>query len=140
MTAENVPPAYAESAFGFLTEMGFQLHERWTSGGQSSRDGWRLSYASATVQIVVVYLDMQLEIGISRGQASIDYWAVDRDLFGRRSGFHGNMFPPQKLAPAIERVAADLRANYGPFLAGEEATWSRIMSELGRITPKDPLP
>ncbi len=131
-------PLYAEKAFSFLTQSGFHIHERWTSGGRSSRDGWRLTYMSPSVQVAIVYLDMQLEIEFRRSDDSVDYWAIDRDIFGRRSGFHGNMFPPEKLASAIDRVSADIRLNHGHLLAGDETSWSRVLKELQSSRLKNP--
>ena len=133
-------PAYAENAFGFLSELGFHLQERWISGGQSFRDGWRLTYASHAVQVVVEYLDMELEVSFIRSDVSLEYWSIDRDLFGRRSGFHGKMFPPRKLATALDRVSADVRGNYAQLLSGDETTWSRTVKSLDMVKPKSRLP
>jgi len=44
----------------------------------------------------------------------------------RPSGLHGNMFPPQKLAPVIDLVAADIRAHFNPVLKGDDTEWTRI--------------
>ena len=49
-------PAVAEQAFTFLLARGFTLHERWVTGGESFRDGWRLTYASLSIQVIVQYM------------------------------------------------------------------------------------
>ena len=116
----------AESAFAFLAQLGFSVEERWVTGGDSFRDGWRLSYLSPLVQVVVQYLDSQFEVHFKRGATSASYLAIDHGLFARRSGFHGNMFPPQKLENAIGRIAKDIREHYGPILIGDEGEWIRI--------------
>jgi len=36
------------------------------------------------------------------------------------------MFPPQKLAAAIDRVAAQVHDDFRPILEGEEDAWHRI--------------
>ena len=119
-------PAAAEQAFGFLAALGFILDERWVSGGESYRDGWRLSYRGPRIGVAVEYLDQQLEVRFTRGDLSATYLEMDRDLFGRRSGFDGDMFPPEKLATAMATIAADIRENYGATLAGADPAWARI--------------
>ena len=122
----HASPAYAEEAFRFLTELGFRLEDRWVTGGHSVRDGWRISYTASSVSLTVTYLDSQLELFFTRSGVSAEYLFIDRELFARRSGLYGNMFPPQKLAGAIDRVATDVRENYGAILRGEATTWNRI--------------
>ena len=119
-------PAAAEEAFAFLAALGFTLEERWVSGGESFKDGWSLSYRGPRVEIVVKYLDMQFEVHFTRADVSVTYLEMDRDLFDRRSGFYGDEFPPQKLAAAIATIAADIRDNHGPTLAGDDRLWDRI--------------
>ena len=133
-------PDYAEARFHFLIGLGFHLDERWVSGGNSYRDGWRLCYSSSTVRVTVSYLDMQLEIVFTKSDTSADYLLVDRELFARRSGFHGNMFPPQKLTKAIDRMSADVQEHYGSILAGDDAVWQRIVAALHAPKQKAHLP
>jgi hypothetical protein len=83
---------------------------------------------------------MQLDVVFTRAAISADYWSVDRELFARRSGYYGNMFPAQKLAAAIDRVAADIRDHYGPVLAGDEQMWCRIEAVLNATELKARLP
>jgi hypothetical protein len=90
-------PAVAEQAFTFLLARGFTLHERWVTGGESFRDGWRLTYASLSIQVIVQYMDAQFEVHFVHSDLDVSYLELDRALFGRRSGFHGDMFPPEKL-------------------------------------------
>src|SRR5687767_4580380 len=108
MHPTQASPAVAEAAFQFLTDEGFTLRERWVSGGTSYRDGWRLTFAGSRTGVVVEYLDMQFEVRFVRDDVEISYLELDRDLHDRRSGFHGDMFPPEKLQSAIERIAQDI--------------------------------
>jgi len=119
-------PEVAETAFTFLGQLGFTLEERWVTGGESFRDGWRLSYSSPHVQVFVQYLDSQFEVRFRRGSITATYLAIDEGLFARRSGFHGNMFPPQKLEQAVGRIAKDIRELYTPILTGDAGEWIRI--------------
>src|SRR5689334_24612697 len=94
-------PAVAEEAFSFLATLSFTLHERWITGGVSFRDGWRLTFAGPRTRMVVQYLDVQFEVHFVRDGLDVSYLELDRDLYGRRSGFHGDMLPPEKLGPAL---------------------------------------
>jgi hypothetical protein len=126
-------PDGAERLFQFLTTRGFTLEERWVTGGETFKDGWRLSYASPAVQVIVQYLDAQFEVHFRRAGVTASYLAIDRDLSGRRSGFHGDMFPPEKLEAAMTVIADDIRKHYDQILSGDEAEWAR----LSRLQPKD---
>lgn len=119
-------PEWAEAAFGFLAGLGYALDERWVTGGASFRDGWRLSYSNSEMRVVIQYLDAQLEVRFSRGPATATYLALDRELFHRHSGFHGDMFPADKLERALTLIAADVSAHYGRILSGDEQEWARI--------------
>ena len=133
-------PTRAETAFGFLVERGYRLDERFVSGGNTFRDGWRLVYAAQGATVTVRYFDMQFEVLFSRDGIEVDYLFIDRELFGRRSGFHGNMFPPQKLGPVIDRVAADIRDHFGPVLDGGREEWARIKRRFEAPDAKARLP
>ena len=119
-------PHSAERAFEFLLQRGFTIRERWVTGGESLKDGWSLSYSGPKVGVTVQYLDAQFEVHFERAGVAASYLAIDRDVFGRRSGFHGDMFPPQKLEAAITRIADDIRQHYDQILSGDEAEWARI--------------
>ena len=54
----------------------------------------------------IEYLDQQFNVVFNYRGTSVSYLMIDRELHGRHSGFYGDMFPPEKLATAIERVAA----------------------------------
>lgn len=123
---EQASPAHAEVAFGFLSDLGFVLVERWVTGGNDFRGGWRLTYDSSELRVIVQYLDVEFEVHFRRGELDASYLFIDRELFGRRSGFGGDMFPPQKLASAIDRIADDIRQNYATILAGDVEAWRRI--------------
>jgi hypothetical protein len=133
-------PDYAEEQFAFLDGLGFRQIERWASGGQSFKDGWRLIYRSGLVQISIEYLDVQFDVCFVRDGVAVSYFTLDRDMFGRRSGFHGNMFPPEKLRDAIDRVASDIREHYGPILDGSDDPWTRIAQIVDQPRPKPQLP
>ena len=126
MHPDQASPAHAEAAFRFLGDLGFVPGDRSITGGESYRDGWRLAYASPTVTVTVEYLDQQFEVLFMRGDVEADYLLIDRERFGRRSGLHGDMFPPDKLGPVIDAVAADIRENYSAILRGDDDVWARI--------------
>lgn len=119
-------PTFAEKEFGFLAQLGFVRDERLVTGGESFRDGWRLTFIGPKTKVVVQYMDAQFEVHFVQGQLEASYLEMDRDLHARRSGFHGDMFPPQKLEAAVTRIAADIRANYGSVLSGDRDEWARI--------------
>jgi hypothetical protein len=121
-------PQFAEDAFAFLRALEFSLRNRWVTGGDSFKDGWQVSFTSPNIELTVQYLDAQFEIYFERAGLRVSYLEIDRELFDRRSGFHGDMFPPQKLEGAILRIAADIDANYRGILAGAEHEWSKLAS------------
>jgi hypothetical protein len=123
---DQAGPGRAAAAFTFLVERGFHLAEPFVSGGKSSKDGWRLVYTSPGLTVTVQYFDMEFEVLFDRAGLAVDYLFIDRELFGQKSGFHGNMFAPQKLADVIDRVAADIKEHFGPVLEGDLAEWDRI--------------
>jgi hypothetical protein len=133
-------PDYAEGQFAFLGGLGFRQLERWASGGQSFKDGWRLVYRSHLVEVSIEYLDAQFDVCFTRDGVAASYFTLDKDMFSRRSGFHGNMFPPEKLRGAIDRVAADVRENYGEVLKGADDPWARIAKIVDQPRPKPQLP
>ena len=133
-------PQVAETAFAFLIALGFTLDERWISGGESFRDGWRLGYCNPRVRVVVQYLDAQFEVHFTRAETTAGYLAIDRSLFDRRSGYHGDMFSPEELQTAVRRIAEDVRTHYGPILAGDDAEWGRIARLVTTERPARGIP
>lgn len=119
-------PLVAETAFAFLAQLGFTVQERWITGGESFKDGWRLKFAGPNVEVVVQYMDMQFEVQFVREGIAVSYLEIDRELFDRRSGFHGDMFPVQKLEAAVNRIAEDIREHYGLIISGDEGVWKRV--------------
>ena len=119
-------PALAETAFEFLLQHGFALRERWVTGGESFKDGWLLSYSSPKVCVTVQYLDAQFEVHFERAGLTAGYLAIDHGLFDGRSGFHGDMFPPEKLEGAMTRIADDIRLHYSQVLNGDDEFWERL--------------
>lgn len=106
------------------------------SGGQSFKDGWQLIFLGPKIQLVVQYMDSQFEVHFVRDGLDVSYLQLDRDLFGRRSGFHGDMFPPEKLGAAVNRIAEDIREHYAGTLSGDEGEWERI----ARLKSEPPRP
>ena len=123
---DQASPDRAETAFRFLDDLDFIRGDRWITGGESFRDGWRLAYVCEAVTVTVEYLDQQFEVSFMRDDVEADYLLIDRELFGQRSGLAGNMFPPDKLGQVIDAVAADIRENYGAILRGDDDVWARI--------------
>ena len=140
LRSDQFSPERAEEAFAFLAGLGFRNVERWISGGDSFKDGWRLVYASPSVSVEVRYLDRQFEVLFTRLALTVDYLFIDRELLGRRSGLHGNMFPAEKLAVVIPQVAEAIRRDFGSVLAGEESEWARIQRLVSAPTTKARLP
>ena len=137
---DQVSPAHAEQAFDFLLRRGFTLRDRFVSEGKSFKDGWRLSFESPAVLVTVEYFDWQLEVHFERAGARIDYLFIDRERFHRRSGFHGNMFPPQELAPVIDQIAMDIRDRYAAILDGDEKEWTALSKLAAAPKTKRRLP
>jgi hypothetical protein len=133
-------PDYAETAFGFLTGHGFEQTERWVTGGNSFKDGWRLTYESPNIRVTVEYLDAQFDVQFARLGLEVSYFLLDRVLFNRRSGFHGNMFTPEKLGKVIDRVAADVRDHYGLTLKGDTQAWAEVDRARQQPSPGRFLP
>ena len=133
-------PDHAENAFSFLLADGFTCSRRWVSGGVSFKDGWKLWYESPRVEFRIQYLDVELDVTFTRQGTTATYYQIDQSLFGRRSGFFGNMFGPEKLADVIDRVAADIRAHYGPILSGDSEAWSKIALMLSEPPKKRGIP
>ena len=140
MHTDQSDPTRAETAFGFLAERGYHLDDRFVSGGKSFNDGWRLVYVSRGATVTVRYSNMEFDVLFSRGGVEVDYLFIDRELFGSRSGLHGNMFPPQKLGPVIDSVAADIRDHFGQVLDGDRGEWARIKRLFEAPKPKVRLP
>ena len=82
------------------------------------------------------YLDAQLDVLFSREGVEVSYFLLDRVLFNRRSGFHGNMFMPEKLASAIDRVAAHVRDDYGATLEGDDRAWAEVARARQQSEPR----
>ena len=57
---------------------------------------------------------------------TIPYLFVDHELMASQDGFAGCMFPRNKLADAINRMAKDISLNYRHILSAEEGVWNRM--------------
>jgi hypothetical protein len=77
-----------------------------------------------------------LDVWFEHNGVSVSYFALDQEVFQRRSGLYGNMFIPEKLGNAIDRISADIQIHYGPFLAGEQEAWTSVARVLAEPPPK----
>jgi hypothetical protein len=75
-------------------------------------------------------------VRLARGGRPVSYFALDRVLFGGRSGFHGRMFPPEKLGPVIDRVASDMEHHYEPLLRSDADAWDEAEMRLASTPPR----
>ncbi len=130
----------AKREFAFLTEQGFTLAEERPTQSISFKDGFHLRYARHPVDVVVDYYDMELVPVFHRGAQQCDYYFIDHYLFTNASGFHGAMFPLDKLAAALRVVATDIREHYGAVLSGDDATWKKIVTLRNAPREKRGLP
>ena len=76
------------------------------------------------IHLTVEYLDVEFDVRLARGGQPVSYFALDRVLFGGRSGFHGQMFPLEKLGAVIDRVALDMENHYEPLLRSDSDAWN----------------
>lgn len=113
-----------------LAAHGFVLTDRLVTEGASFKDGWRLTYASPGLHLTVEYLDVEFDVRLARGGRSVSYFALDRVLFGGRSGLHGQMFSMAKLGPVIDRVALDMKNHYEPLLRSDSDAWAEAERRL----------
>jgi hypothetical protein len=113
----------ADAAFGFFVERGaMKIKWQFVQGRLASHlclasgccDGSISRYGAGRA--------------LRAGRCCGDLLDADRRLFDRRSGFHGNMFPVDKLEGAMIRLADDIRQHYDLVLTGDEATWRRLDS------------
>jgi hypothetical protein len=88
----------------------------------------------------VQYLEMQFEVLFCRGDSQASYLFLDKHLFGAKSGYHGDMFPPEKLGAVIAAVASDIRREYGSILSGNEARWADIQRLIAAPPVRRKLP
>jgi hypothetical protein len=65
-------------------------------------------------------------VSFTRSATTVTYLRIDQELFDRRSGYHGDMFPPEKVGGALNKISADVQAHYGRILSGDDTEWSRI--------------
>jgi hypothetical protein len=130
----------AKERFAFLETLGLPLaEERWPTG-DSFRDGFQLIYTGSPVSVVVEYYDMELVIWFQKGREKIPYLFVDQELEANRSGFAGCMFPRNKLAGAVDKMAEDIRLNYGDILKGDEGVWTKVIALWHAPREKKRLP
>ena len=137
----DVSPSFqiAKTAFEFLVGAGFSLVKERDSG-DDTRSGWELTYSSTQrVTVWIAYSDWQLDVDFYRGPERVSYFDIDRELYARRSGYHGNMFTPDKLRDPIETVARDIRLHYATILSGAPDAWEQAIRRT-RDRPKPRLP
>ncbi|NTW17067.1 MAG: hypothetical protein HGA41_06370 [Syntrophaceae bacterium] len=118
----------AKDRFAFLETLGFRLtKEEWPTG-DSFKDGFRLTYTGSPVSVVVEYYDMELVIWFHRERERVPYLFVDQELEAKRTGFAGCMFPRNKLAGAVNRMAEDIRLNYEHIIRGDKEVWTKLIA------------
>ncbi len=112
--------------FAFLEKAGFRLTKELWPSGDSYKDGFQLTFSSSSVSVIVEYYDMEVVIWFVKDNERISYLFVDHELMANKSGFAGCMFTRNQLARVINRMAEDIRLNYGAILAGDENSWKRM--------------
>jgi hypothetical protein len=130
----------AKVEFSFLTEQGFNLLEQRRATGISFKDGFHFRYSRPPIDLIVEYYDMELMPMFCRGKEKVSYYFIDRYLFSNASGYAGCMFPLNKLAEPIQKIALDIKANYGLVLSGDNTTWGKIMALANAPQEKRVLP
>jgi len=118
--------------FGFLCDEGFELVCQIGPATGSFKDGFKLTYAGAGMNLSVQYYDLELGVKFHLDQVVVDFLFLDENFFGNESTFQGMMFPDDKLPDALHRVSGLIRSNYSLILKGDPLTWSRITARLLR--------
>jgi len=118
--------AQAKERFAFLKELGFQIVKEEEGTYQSLKDGFWLHYKNKNIEVWIEYADNEFCISFKKDNLRIGYLFIDAYIFANASGWAGDMFPFQKLAPEIDAVASDVAANYLPILQGEAGIWHKI--------------
>ena len=131
----------AKDRFDFLEKVsGLRLTEEAWPAGDSFRDGFHLSYTGHPVSVLVEYYDMELVIWFKKSHEKVPYLFIDHELMNNRSGFAGCMFPRNKLADAVSRMADDIRLHYDDVLAGDVHVWQRLCAAWNAPREKKRLP
>jgi hypothetical protein len=130
----------AKTEFSFLTERGFALLEQKRATGISFKDGFHFLYSKFPIGIIVDYYDMELMPMFCRGKDKVSYYFIDRYLFSNASGYAGCMFPLNKLAEPIQKIAHDIKNNYSLVLSGDDMTWKKIVALANAPQEKRALP
>ena len=131
----------AKLKFSFLEQAGLHLLKEQWPDGDSYRDGFQLVYGGATVSITIEYYDMELVIWFQRNSGDrIPYLFIDHELMANHSGFHGCMFPRNKLADAVSRMAEDIRLHYSHILTGDDDIWIKLLALLHAPREKKKIP
>ena len=116
----------AQAAFAFLEQRGFTLQPADDITRFESDLSWHFEYRSPKVAVRILFDMHQFEVGFTADSTRSSYLFIDRELYGRRSGFHGDMFGPDNIDSAIIQIAADIEAHYGQVLAGDRVIWDKI--------------
>ena len=130
----------AKDRFAFLETMGLRLtKEQWPTG-DSFKDGFRLTYTGSVVSVIVEYYEMELVIWFQKEPERVPYLFLDQELAANRSGFAGCMFPRNKLAAALGKMAEDIRLNYDNVLRGDKDVWAKLVALWHAPREKRKLP
>jgi len=130
----------AQEAFAFLGHRGFTLQPPPQSDRLESDLSWQFEYRSQSVTVRVLFDMHQFEVGFHAHATHASYQFIDREVYGRRSGFYGDMFGPDKIVAAIDQIATDVQANYGIVLSGDPALWAKIAKLKAVPAEKPRLP
>ncbi len=118
----------AKDRFAFLETMGLRLTKEQWPNGDSFKDGFQLTYTASVVSVAIEYYDVELVIWFLKERERVPYLFIDQELASNRSGFAGCMFPRNKLAEAVFKMAEDIRLNYGHILNGDKDVWTNIVA------------
>jgi hypothetical protein len=130
----------ARDRFAFLETLGLRLTKEEWPAGDSFKDGFHLTYTGSPVSVVIEYYDMELVIWFQKAHDKIPYLFIDQEQASNRSRFAGCMFPRNKLAEAVDRMAEDICLNYGNILRGDENAWAKVIALWHAPREKRKLP
>jgi len=134
------PLARAEAVFEFLGAYGLRLAKR--HGPEAARGPyWSLRYEAPRLVVTVGYADYQFDVTFEADGQRVEYFYLDQHAFDRRSGYHGNMFPPDERLPAvIDHVADDIRSHFQALLSLDAKAWEHAVRIMKAPLVKKGLP
>jgi hypothetical protein len=118
--------AQAKDRFAFLEGIGFKITKEHEGTYYSFKDGFWLHYECGNIEVRITYTDNEFCVSFKKNKLHASYLFIDTYIFANASGWAGDMFPFETLAPEIDAVAADIATNYLPILRGETGIWQKI--------------